>query len=144
PANFEAQLGVLREQFEVVALADIAATARAQEAGSGRIAITIDDGYVDNLTAGIPLIAEAGLPTTLFAATGHIETGRRFFWDEMQWLITGPGPRRSPLRVAGRRWPTASREQREVARAELHRLVQPKRVQEIEETCAELRKWAGE
>jgi peptidoglycan/xylan/chitin deacetylase (PgdA/CDA1 family) len=143
PANFETQIGVLRDQFEVVALGDIAARVRAGEPGSGRIAITIDDGYVDNLTTGIPLIAAAGLPATLFAATGHIENGRRFFWDEMQRLLTGPGPRPPRLDLNGRTWPTATPEQRETARKELHRLTQPSSSQQIERTLAELRNWAG-
>src|SRR6185369_3173136 len=99
PENFKEQLQVLRDEFDVVRLAEIADTVRAGEAGSGRIAITIDDGYVDNYTTGVPLIAEAGLPATLFVATGHIETGKRFFWDEMQRLITGPGERPNELRV---------------------------------------------
>jgi peptidoglycan/xylan/chitin deacetylase (PgdA/CDA1 family) len=143
PENFEAQLRVLCDGFEVVPLAHIASRVRAGEPGSGRVAITIDDGYVDNLTAGIPLIADAGLPATLFAATGHIEAGRRFFWDEMERLLTGPGARPGELRVDDRTWPTATPDQREVARQELHRLTQPKALDEIEQTLAALRDWAG-
>jgi len=143
PANFKEQLALLRERFEVVPLAAIAGTVRSGEPGSGRIAITIDDGYVDNLTGGIPLIAEAGLPATLFAATGHIETGRPFFWDEMQRLLTGPGPRPARLRIGEWTWPTGTPEQRETARKELHRLTQPSSSQQIEQTLRALRTWAG-
>jgi peptidoglycan/xylan/chitin deacetylase (PgdA/CDA1 family) len=143
PANFEAQLRVLRDEFEVVPLGEIAATVRAGEAGSGRVAITIDDGYVDNLTTGVPLIAEAGVPATLFAATGHIETGRRFFWDEMARLITGPGPRPATLQINGHSWPTSTPDERETARAELHRLTQPSSSTQIEETLEQLREWAS-
>jgi peptidoglycan/xylan/chitin deacetylase (PgdA/CDA1 family) len=143
PERFRAQLAVLQEHFDVVSLGDIAATVRAGEPGSGRVAITIDDGYVDNLKTGVPLIAEAELPATLFAATGHIETGRRFFWDEMQRLITGPGPRPAELRIAESSWRTVTPDQRELARRELHRLVQPGSPQRIEQTLALLRDWAG-
>ncbi|HEX4719752.1 MAG TPA: polysaccharide deacetylase family protein [Thermoleophilaceae bacterium] len=143
PANFQSQLAVLGEQFDVVRLDEIAATVSAGEAGSGRIAITIDDGYIDNLTTGIPLLTEAGLPATLFAATGPIETGRQFFWDEMQRLITGPGRRPAKLRINGRSWETVTPEQREIARRELHRLTQPSSSSQIEQTLVELRDWAG-
>jgi peptidoglycan/xylan/chitin deacetylase (PgdA/CDA1 family) len=143
PENFEAQLRVLADGFEVVPLSHVATRARTGEAGSGRVAITIDDGYVDNLTAGIPRIAEAGLPATLFAATGHIETGRRFFWDEMERLLTGPGARPKVLELDGRRWPTATPDEREVARQELHRATQPRSLEEIERTLEALRDWAG-
>jgi peptidoglycan/xylan/chitin deacetylase (PgdA/CDA1 family) len=143
PERFAAQLGVLRDGFEVVPLAEVAARLRAGEAGSGRVAITIDDGYVDNLTTGIPLIREAELPATLFASTGHIETGRRFFWDEMQRLLTGPGARPERLEIDGHSWPTRSAEEREVARAELHRLVQTRGLEEIDTVLEALRAWAG-
>ena len=143
PERFEAQLRVLADGFEVVALHEVANRVRGGEPGAGRVAITIDDGYVDNLTTGIPLIAAAGLPATLFAATGHIESGRRFFWDEMQRLLTGPGARPERLEIDGRTWPTKTREQREAARAELHRMVQPRSLEEIEQVLAALREWAG-
>ena len=143
PERFAGQLRVLSEAFDVVPLPNIATNVRAGEPGTGRVAITIDDGYVDNLTTGIPLIAEAGLPATLFAATGHIETGRRFFWDEMQRLLTGDGERPRELRLLGHTWPTSTSEQRETARHELHRLVQPTGAEQIEETLAALREWAG-
>ena len=144
PDRFAAQLRVLRKGFDVVPLSHIADSVRDGIVGSGRIAITIDDGYVDNLTTGIPLIADAGLPATLFAATGHIETGRRFFWDEMERLITDPGSRPRALTVDGRTWPTRTAEQRETARQELHRLTQPGTLGQIEATLAQLREWAGD
>jgi peptidoglycan/xylan/chitin deacetylase (PgdA/CDA1 family) len=144
PERFEAQLRVLCDGFDVVSLRDVAIRVRNGEAGAGRVAITIDDGYVDNLTTGIPLIAAAGVPATLFAATGHIETGRRFFWDEMQRLLTGLGPRPERLEYEGRSWPTKTTGQREAARAELHRMVQPRPLDEIEQVLAALREWAGD
>jgi peptidoglycan/xylan/chitin deacetylase (PgdA/CDA1 family) len=143
PERFEAQLRVLADGFEVVGLSQIASRVAAGEPGSGRVAITIDDGYVDNLTTGIPLIADAGLPATLFVATGHIEAGRRFFWDEMERLLTGPGTRPKELELDGGRWPTATGEQRELARQELHRLTQTRTLEEIERTLEQLRAWAG-
>ncbi len=144
PENFESQLQILRGEFDVAPLADIARSVREGVHGTGRVAITIDDGYIDNLTTGIPLIAAAGLPATLFAATGHIETGKRFFWDEMQRLLTGPGVRPKVLTLDDRTWPTRTAEQRESARGELHRLVQPSSSSDIERMLGQLRAWAGE
>lgn len=47
-----------------------------------RLAITFDDGYVDNATVADPLLAEAGLPATYFITTGRLG-GRRFWWDRL-------------------------------------------------------------
>ena len=145
PSNFEEQLAVLRNEYDVVPLAQVAEALAADETnGGGRIAITIDDGYVDNLTTGVPLIVAAGLPATLFASTAHIETGRRFFWDEMQRLLTGPGSRPKQLELDGQTWATATADDREHTRKELHRLFQPRSWPEIEQALEVLREWAAE
>jgi peptidoglycan/xylan/chitin deacetylase (PgdA/CDA1 family) len=61
----------------------------------------------------------------------------------MARLLTGPGSRPELLEVDGRSWPTATAEQREVARAELHRMVQPRSFEQIERVLKALREWAG-
>jgi len=44
------------------------------------VALTFDDGYANNLRA-LPLLAEFGVPTTIFLATRAILTSRSFWWD---------------------------------------------------------------
>lgn len=43
--------------------------------------VTFDDGYRDALDVAWPIMKEAGVPMTLFLATGHVGTARPFFWD---------------------------------------------------------------
>jgi peptidoglycan/xylan/chitin deacetylase (PgdA/CDA1 family) len=61
----------------------------------------------------------------------------------MQRLLTGPGARPQQFEFDGGRWRTDTPERRELARAELHRLVQPRSLEEIERLLAALRDWAG-
>lgn len=42
--------------------------------------LTFDDGYANNLRA-LPLLAEAGMPATVFLATRAITAARCFWWD---------------------------------------------------------------
>jgi peptidoglycan/xylan/chitin deacetylase (PgdA/CDA1 family) len=77
PANFREQVAVLTEELEIVPMAALAAERR-----PGTVAITFDDGYLDNLTAALPVVAEAGASMTLFATTGRVTSGERFEWDE--------------------------------------------------------------
>jgi peptidoglycan/xylan/chitin deacetylase (PgdA/CDA1 family) len=94
PANFAAQLDVLRAGWEVVALEDATR--------AGTVAITFDDGYHDNLAAFEQL---AGLPATLFVSTGHVEEQRGFWWEQVRGALRD---RSGPLRLRDRAWPRRS------------------------------------
>jgi peptidoglycan/xylan/chitin deacetylase (PgdA/CDA1 family) len=137
PANFAEQIELVRDR--VVPVDDIAAGS----APSGSVAITFDDGYADNLEP----LRSIGLPVTLFAATGHIASGRRFFWDEGARLMLGPGPRPTRLRLAidGRRFEARMRtpEDREAVFRHLHGLIQPKSRSVIDAVLTQLADWAA-
>jgi peptidoglycan/xylan/chitin deacetylase (PgdA/CDA1 family) len=68
PENFEQQLQVISKHRD-------------------HVAITFDDGYIDNYTAAKPLLEKHHLPATFFIATGNINSGKEFWWDELQQLI---------------------------------------------------------
>jgi peptidoglycan/xylan/chitin deacetylase (PgdA/CDA1 family) len=44
------------------------------------VALTFDDGYYDNYTHAFPLARELQLPITIFLITGHMESGKSFWW----------------------------------------------------------------
>jgi peptidoglycan/xylan/chitin deacetylase (PgdA/CDA1 family) len=46
-----------------------------------RAVLTFDDGYVDNLTAALPLLQKHNIPATLFVITGDVGKGN-VTWDE--------------------------------------------------------------
>lgn len=46
----------------------------------GTVAITFDDGYLDNLTVAAPILAKYNLPATIYLATSYIDSG------ENQWI----------------------------------------------------------
>ena len=77
--DLRALLTALRSaRLHPVAIADLAN--RTPAPAGIRIALTFDDGYANNLRA-LPLLAEAGVPATIFLATRPILTGRCFWWD---------------------------------------------------------------
>jgi peptidoglycan/xylan/chitin deacetylase (PgdA/CDA1 family) len=77
PSNFRDQVAVLADELQIVPMAQLAAERR-----PGTVAITFDDGYLDNLTEALPVVADAGGAMTLFAATGRLTGGEGFEWDE--------------------------------------------------------------
>ena len=126
PDHFEAHLAVLAETSPVVPLAELAAG----DAPAGAVAISFDDGYADNLHEALPRLRAAGLPATVFAATGHIASGRGFFWDAITHALhdSSPLPPELTLEIGGERrsWPVGSAAEREQARYDLHHLLQPR------------------
>lgn len=84
--RFAAHLEVLARDFEVVPLAEVRRPGRGR-----RLAITFDDGYVDNAEVAAPLLSSAGLRATLFATTGALDDGTEFWWDRLEHLVSKPG-----------------------------------------------------
>lgn len=87
PGHFDEHLRVVRESFNPVSLSRLAADLRAGTVDDRAVAITFDDGYVDNLDEAAPALQRAGMPATVFVATGTIGTRREFFWDELDRIL---------------------------------------------------------
>ena len=97
PVRFEAQLGILAELADVVALGDLVATSRAsrrarrraRRPGRPQVALTFDDGYADNLEHALPALEAHDAPATLFVATGALGRPTGFWWDRLALLLGG-------------------------------------------------------
>ncbi|MDD2707179.1 MAG: polysaccharide deacetylase family protein [Verrucomicrobiae bacterium] len=82
--NFAAHLQLLKQQFRVVGLHDLLQEASRGELRPNTVALTFDDGYLDVLTAAVPLLEKFQLPATIFITAGMIGTDREFWWDEVE------------------------------------------------------------
>jgi peptidoglycan/xylan/chitin deacetylase (PgdA/CDA1 family) len=91
PARFGEQLEALQRAARVVPLRELQRRMVDGSAEPGSVAITFDDGYADNLLAGLPLLARHAAPATLFVATGYLGGEREFWWDELERLLIEPG-----------------------------------------------------
>jgi peptidoglycan/xylan/chitin deacetylase (PgdA/CDA1 family) len=57
------------------------------------LAITLDDGYADNLWNALPLLKERGIPAALFVASSFIDSSGRFWRDQLVRTIAANGSR---------------------------------------------------
>ena len=146
PAAFDAHLEALARSFRALPLGALARAARARQLPAGAVAVTFDDGYADNLEAALPALERHGVPATVFVATSFVGE-RRFWWDELDMALLGPGrrPARLELELAGERrsWPTTGERERAVAHAELQAALRGAAVQAIAPAIELLRQWAG-
>jgi peptidoglycan/xylan/chitin deacetylase (PgdA/CDA1 family) len=87
PAVFRAQVELLIEAgFEFVTVSELAARAAGGEPPGGLAALSFDDGMDDNHAVVLPILAELGLPATVYVATGLIGKAN-------PWMAEGSGAR---------------------------------------------------
>lgn len=80
-ALFRRKLGWIRDYCEVLPLAEAVEGLKSGNLPPGAASITFDDGYANNLAIAKPILAEFGLPATIFIAVNAIETG--IMWNDI-------------------------------------------------------------
>jgi len=102
PQHFAEHLQVLTKYGRVIPLGELSF---AIESGSLRrrsVVVTFDDGYADNLLNAKPLLERYDTPATVFIATGCVDEGREFWWDELDRLFLRAGRLPSALSLSVR------------------------------------------
>jgi peptidoglycan/xylan/chitin deacetylase (PgdA/CDA1 family) len=139
PDRFAEQLARLRERFKPVSLRELAER-RGPERG---VAVTFDDGYRDNLTAARPALEDAGVPATVFVATGYTGGSREFWWDELERLLLVGAPT-GELAIRDRTWQLTDSNSRRAAYGDIHPWIRTWPTDQIESVMAQVRAFAGE
>jgi peptidoglycan/xylan/chitin deacetylase (PgdA/CDA1 family) len=122
PQHFEDHLAMLARDFRVLPLDELLGTP-VRDLPPRAVALTFDDGYLDNLEYVAPALERAGLPATFFLTTRWLDQPGEYWWDTLERVllfgeslpgsIELPGP--TPLRFE-----TATVEQRRAAHDTLH------------------------
>ncbi len=87
PENFEQHLKILRKKGNVQPLRQLVAELRDGKLQKNSIAITFDDGYIDNFAVAKPLLEQYGLPATFFITSGNIGKDEEFWWEELEHIL---------------------------------------------------------
>lgn len=70
-----------KASFDVITLTDFVSRLERNESVAGKLAITFDDGYLDNFTVAAPILRKLALPATFFITTGFIGSTIVPWWD---------------------------------------------------------------
>ncbi len=82
-ADFSRSLRYLRNHYNIVSLREMMTT----PSNARRVAITFDDGLVNNLRFALPVIDELKIPVTFFITTSWLQ-GQSVLWpDELSYLL---------------------------------------------------------
>lgn len=90
PDHFDEQMAVVREtgvQRDLIAFANPDAFDRRHPP----IAVTFDDGYIDNITHALPILEKYEVPATIFVVSNTLGMKREFWWDALTRALFGAG-----------------------------------------------------
>ncbi len=87
PSNFEQHAQILQKKYRVVSLHELAAARAHKALKKNTVALTFDDGYVDNFLVAKPILDHYQLPATFFIASGGIDQPSEFWWDELEHIV---------------------------------------------------------
>lgn len=104
PEDFAAHLEILRRRARVLSLNEMLDALERGTLPERAVAITFDDGFVDNLEHARPHLERHGFPATVFVTAGLVGSGRSFWWDELVELTLAALelPKVVRLSIAGR------------------------------------------
>jgi peptidoglycan/xylan/chitin deacetylase (PgdA/CDA1 family) len=145
PERFAAHMELLAERFRPVPLAQLAAEAASGELRPGTVAVTFDDGYLDNFEVASPVAAELGVPVTFFVSGAPQDEPREGWWDMAERILLGeePIPERLLLEDEGLSLPTRTQDERRWALHALHGRLLHAGPERIDAIMAELVGWSG-
>lgn len=101
PEHFAEHLAVISKNARPMKLQTLVQTLKTSEVPQRAVAVTLDDGYSDNLHIAKPLLERYEVPATVFITSGHL--GREFWWDQLDRILPRPAAlaEQLSLRIGG-------------------------------------------
>lgn len=122
PQNFKEQLQYLKDNYLLVRFEE-----DWNQLNSDAVAITFDDGYLDNLQFALPILEEMQVPATIFVSTGTMNQAKELWWDELEYLLLNDNYTSSYFQLEdsefGYRWDTSTWAYRENCYRSIHHLM---------------------
>jgi peptidoglycan/xylan/chitin deacetylase (PgdA/CDA1 family) len=143
--RFEAHLQCLRSDCQVLPLDELLST-RFEDLPERAVALTLDDGYQDNLTIAAPVLQRYRMPATFFLTTCGVASPVEYWWDTLERLLLDSStPATLDLHRAGIPliFQTATVDQRQVAHWRLHETLVHASLHERTRVIQRLSEWAG-
>ncbi|MBA2555988.1 MAG: polysaccharide deacetylase family protein [Chloroflexi bacterium] len=147
PRIFQRQMEFLKRAWHVMPVGEFVEANAAGRLPDRAVAITFDDGYLDNLENAAPILVRLGLPAMFFLTTQAMRGRPEYWWDTLERvLIASPEvPPALEVTVKGEpvRLETSTRDQRMAAHARLHQAMVDGSLGERDDCHRRIVAWAG-
>ena len=99
-SEFRRQMEYLKRHCDVLsvdeAIERLASPAKTRAGSRRKVVVTFDDGYKGNYSTAMPIMADLGLPWTVYVATSAVENGQRYWYDDIAHaLLVAPDSSRT-------------------------------------------------
>jgi len=144
--NFEKQLTFLKNNYNVLPLAEVVGDLKQGVVVNKSVAITFDDGYFDNRLFALPVLEKLNIPATFFISADYIDKADEFWWDKLESLILLSSTLPSFLELSFNSelysWENCN-EQRNLLYREIHSMLKKQPVSIIHTILDQLINWSG-
>ena len=147
PEYFEAHLKEISKNFRVLPLWDLLKETSKGNFIPDTVALTFDDGYLDVLNHGVPLLEKYGVHATVFITSGMIGSEYEFWWDSLERIfLTGnhlPDALEITVSDEIKKWNLTDARQRLKAYDDIANILRINPPEEISIFINKLLEWAG-
>jgi peptidoglycan/xylan/chitin deacetylase (PgdA/CDA1 family) len=148
PDHFEAQLKILKKDFNVLVIDEFTDLVLKGKGFPKKSAvITFDDGYADNHLEARPILEANDLQALFYIATAYIGTSYEMWWDNLErvFLTDHSIPTVLEMSIGGHpyRFATATASQRRIAYDTLHPHIKKCTPVLRDSTIGQLLEWSG-
>jgi peptidoglycan/xylan/chitin deacetylase (PgdA/CDA1 family)/glycosyltransferase involved in cell wall biosynthesis len=123
PSIFREHMEHLAATCNVLPLGELAEAAHSGTLPQQAVAVTFDDGYLDNLEVASPILRELDIPATFFVCTEELDAEHEPWWEVLEHaILDGFAPAELKLRAGAQQLalPTRSEDERRRALVAVH------------------------
>jgi peptidoglycan/xylan/chitin deacetylase (PgdA/CDA1 family) len=147
PKNFDFHMKELAENYRVLPFYELIEELRQGVLKPDTVALTFDDGYLDNLTNAVPLLEKYKLHATIFISSGMVGSEEEFWWDALERVFLTGNTLPPTLSVSSpqgeKTWDLTTAKGRLKAYDEICDILRSDSFEDIQKSVKDLYEWAG-